>query len=126
MDNQINASCDDSVQAIRENFPDVKLIINQKKLALTKNHNMVIRKDKGKYVLVLNDDTIILDGALKKMANFMDESPDVGILSCKILNPEGPLQRSCGKSVDYTMQKSEMTKIYQRVIQLSQTPSKSI
>jgi GT2 family glycosyltransferase len=92
----INASSDDSEEAIRESYPQVKLIINGEKLGFTVNHNMVIRRAKGTYILVLNDDTIILDGALKKMVEFIEASPDVGILGCRILNPDGSPQWSCG------------------------------
>jgi hypothetical protein len=93
----VNNSSDGSEEAIQESFPEVKLIINQEKLGFTHNHNTVIRKSKGKYVLVLNDDTIILDGALDKMVHFMEGHPEVGILGCKILNSDGSLQWSCGK-----------------------------
>jgi GT2 family glycosyltransferase len=58
---------------------------------------MVMRRAQGKYILVLNDDMLILNGALKKMVDFMEASPDVGILGCKILNPDGSRQWSCGK-----------------------------
>lgn len=94
----INASSDDSEEAIRKSFPEVRLIVNEKKLGFTHNHNIVIRRSTGKYVLVLNDDTVILDGALKKMVDFMESSADVGILGPKILNPDGTLQWSCGRS----------------------------
>jgi len=104
----INASSDDSKEAIREEFPDVKLIVNNEKLGFTHNHNMVIRRGKGKYILVLNDDTIILNGALQKMVDFMEVSPEVGIVGCKILNPDGSPQWSCGRSINY---KFEMFKI---------------
>ena len=97
----INASSDDSEAAIREKFPDVRFISNQKMMGFTHNHNMVMRRALGKYILVLNDDTLIGDGALKKMVNFMELSPDVGILGCKILNPDGSRQWSCGKSFSF-------------------------
>jgi GT2 family glycosyltransferase len=97
----INASSDDSEEAIKKNFPEAKLITNQKKLGFTHNHNMVIRKAEGKYILVLNDDTVILNGALKKMAGYMEASPNVGILGCKILNSDRSLQWSCGKSFNH-------------------------
>lgn len=100
----INNSSDDSEKVIRETYPNVHLIINKKKLGFTHNHNMVMREAKGKYILVLNDDTIILDGALEKMVNFMDGSPRTGILGCKILNPDGSLQWSCGKSVNHKLE----------------------
>ncbi len=97
----INASSDDSEEAIKQDFPEVKLIINRQKLGFTHNHNMVMRRGEGKYFLILNDDTIIRDESLKKMVDFMEVSPDVGILGCKILNPDGSLQWSCGKSFSH-------------------------
>jgi len=100
----INDSLDDSEEAIKENFPEVTLIINREKLGFTRNHNMVMRRSEGKYILVLNDDTVILEGALNKMVDFMEASPQVGILGCKILNPDGSLQWSCGKSFSHAFE----------------------
>ena len=97
----INATSDDSEEAIKRDFSQVKLIVNREKLGFTHNHNMVMRRGKGKYVLVLNDDTVMLDGALRKMVNFMESSPDVGILGPKILRPDGSLEWSCGKSFSH-------------------------
>jgi GT2 family glycosyltransferase len=99
----INASSDHSQEAIREQFPDVELIVNKEKLAFTHNHNMVMRRGKGRYFLILNDDTIILDNALKRMTDFMDASEKVGILGCRILNADRSLQWSCGKTFDHKL-----------------------
>lgn len=87
--------------AIQSSFPAVKLIINPEEKGFTHNNNMVIKKCAGKYILLLNDDTIILDGALKKMVRYMENYPETGILGCKILNPDGSLQWSCGKSFNH-------------------------
>jgi GT2 family glycosyltransferase len=100
----INNSSDDSEAAIREKFPEVEIIINQETLGFTHNHNMVMRRAQAKYILVLNDDTLILDGALKKMVDFMEVSSDVGVLGCKILNPDLTLQWSCGKSLTHKIE----------------------
>lgn len=97
----INNSADDSEAAIKKNFPEVKLIVNRKKLGFTHNHNMIMRRAQGNYILVLNDDTVILDGAPKKMVEFMEASSDVGILGCRILNPDRSRQWSCGKSFSH-------------------------
>ncbi len=94
----INDSSDDSEDAVREKFPEVNLIINQSKLGFTHNHNMIMRRGKGKYILVLNDDTIILENSMKRLIDFMEASPDVGIVGPKIFNPDKSLQWSCGKS----------------------------
>jgi GT2 family glycosyltransferase len=104
----INASADDSEETIRREFPNVKLIVNQDKLGFTNNHNMVMRRAKGKYILVLNDDTIILKEALLKMVDFMEHAPETGIIGSKLLNPDGSLQWSCGWSINY---KVEMFKV---------------
>jgi GT2 family glycosyltransferase len=100
----INNSSEDSEIAIKEKFPEVQLIVNEKKLGFTNNHNMVMKRGHGKYFLILNDDTIILDNALKKMVDFMEASPEVGILGCKLLNPDGSVQWSCGTSFSHTFE----------------------
>lgn len=92
---------DDIEAAIRNNFPDVELIINREEKGFSYNHNMVIKNCKGKYILILNDDTLIMDGALDKMVNYMENHAEAGILGCKILNPDGTLQWSCGKSFNH-------------------------
>jgi len=83
---------------LRENFPAVVVIVNKKEKGFSTNHNIAIRKCSGKYVLILNDDTIILEDALEKMYHYMEEHSSIGVLGCKILNPDHTLQWSCGKS----------------------------
>ena len=100
----INNSSDDSMQAIQKKYPEVQLIINEKMMGFTYNHNMIMRRAQGEYILLLNDDTLILDNALEKMVDFMDTSPEVGILGCKILNPDRSLQWSCGKSFSHKIE----------------------
>ena len=97
----VNPSSDGSEAAIKEEFPEVKLIINQKKMGFTHNHNMVIKRSASRHILILNDDTVALDEAIDKMVNFMDAHPQIGILGCEILNPDGSLQRSCGKGLNH-------------------------
>jgi GT2 family glycosyltransferase len=87
--------------AIKGRFPAVKLIINREEKGFTQNNNMVMKKCAGKYILLLNDDTIIRDDTLEKMVRYMEDHPVVGILGCKILNPDGSLQWSCGKSFNH-------------------------
>ena len=97
----INASSDDSEESIKKEFPQAKLIINDKKLGFTHNHNMVMRKGRGKYFLVLNDDTVIINGALRKMVDYMDVSGKVGVLGCKIMKADKSLERSCGTAITH-------------------------
>lgn len=90
-----NASLDDSIEMVREKFPNVELIVNEQNRGYAAANNQAIKLSKGRYVLVLNNDVIVLPGALQAMVNFMDEHLRVGVLGPRVLNPDGTLQPSC-------------------------------
>ena len=92
-----NASTDGSVEMVKSNFPQVKLIENDENLGFARGNNQGIRISKGRYVLLLNNDTLVLDDDFDKVIKFMDENKDIGILGCRINNPDGSLQLSCYK-----------------------------
>ncbi|MGE5293534.1 MAG: glycosyltransferase family 2 protein [Solirubrobacterales bacterium] len=94
-----NLSRDDSVRMLKESFPGVHLIENQENLGFTRANNQAIAKCQSDLVLLLNPDTLIQDGALDKMVQFMDEHPDVGVSGCRVLNPDGSLQLACRRSI---------------------------
>ena len=100
----INASQDDTEAVIRERFPAVLLIINLERRGFTHNHNLIMRRGSGKYVLVLNDDTLMRAGALRKMVDFMEASPRTGVLGCRILNPDLSLQWSGGRGISHKLE----------------------
>ncbi len=83
--------------AIRKDFPRVALIEKQPKLGYCVPHNLVMKGSTSRYVLLLDDDTIVQAGALATMVNYMDKHPDVGIAGCKTLNPDGTLHRTYGR-----------------------------
>jgi GT2 family glycosyltransferase len=89
-----NGSTDRSVEFIREHYPQVRVIENGTNLRFAKANNVGIRVSQGKYVLILNPDTIIHDGALDKLVAFADEHPEAGAFGCKVLNPDGSYQES--------------------------------
>ena len=90
-----NNSSDGSVDTVRAEFPQVNLIRNKKNLGFSKANNQAIRKSNGRYILLLNSDTLVLKGALPSMVKFMDTHSEAGTAGCKLLNPDGTLQRSC-------------------------------
>lgn len=90
-----NNSSDNSVKIIKENFPQVKLIANDRNNGFAKANNQAIKESSGRYILLLNPDTIVLDNAIERMVKYLDENPDVGIVGCRLLNPDGTLQESC-------------------------------
>lgn len=94
-----NHSRDDSVQMLRDNFPDIHLIENDGNVGFPKANNQAVVQSTSDYILLLNPDTIIRDGAIDKMVAFMDECPDVGVSGCRVLNADGSLQLACRRSI---------------------------
>lgn len=93
-----NASDDGSVEFLREKFPEVKVIANNKNLGFGKANNLGLKIASGKYLLMLNPDTIVAEDTFTKMISFFENNPSVGLAGCKILNPDGTLQLACRRS----------------------------
>jgi len=90
-----NGSVDGSAEMVEKKFPDVKLIKNSKNEGFIKANNKGIRESKGRYILSLNNDTIVLPGALHAMVYFMDTHPEAGACGPKVLNSDGTIQHQC-------------------------------
>ena len=80
-----NGSKDDSVRFVKSNYPDIKVIETGKNLGFAGGNNLGFKQARGKYVLFLNNDTIVTKNFLGKLVNFMEERKDVGIVQPKIL-----------------------------------------
>lgn len=89
-----NASSDGSVEMVKREFPQVRLIENRENLGFARANNQGIKQSRGSYILLLNPDTVVLSGALDKMVAFMRAHPAVDASGPMLLNPEGSLQRS--------------------------------
>lgn len=90
-----NASSDDSVQMVKEIFPEVILIENQENRGFAAANNQGIAIAKGRYVLLLNSDTVILNNAISKTISFADDNPEAAVVGCRVLNPDRSLQPTC-------------------------------
>jgi len=86
-----NNSKDGSQEMVASEHKEVILIKNTDNLGFNKANNQAISISKGDYILILNPDTIILDGATDKMVEYMNENRQVAALGCKILNGDGTL-----------------------------------
>ena len=71
-----NASSDGSVDMIKTEFPGTILIENKTNKGFAAANNQGIAKAAGRYILLLNSDTIILDKAIEKMVSFADSHPE--------------------------------------------------
>jgi len=73
-----NASSDGSAEAIKESFPQVKLIENPQNKGFGAANNLAIRQSSGKYIFLLNTDTILINNAVKIFFDFMEKNPEAG------------------------------------------------
>jgi len=80
---------------VRERFPQVRLIVNRRVLGFSANNNQVLLPSQSRYSMLLNPDTVVQDGAIDALVEFMDGSPDVGACGPKLIYPDGRLQLSC-------------------------------
>ena len=90
-----NASNDDSVNMIKSQFPKVILIENSENMGFAAANNQGMTIAKGRYVLLLNSDTIILDHALSKIVYFADKFTKADVVGCRVLNADKTLQPTC-------------------------------
>ncbi len=93
-----NASDDGSVEMVRRRFPSVTLIPHKTNLGFAKANNVALKRARGKYLLLINPDTLVQEDTLRVMITFFEENPDVGLAGCKILNPDGTFQLACRRS----------------------------
>jgi hypothetical protein len=107
-----NNSGDGSAEMVREKFPQVDLTVSTENLGFAKGNNLAIKKSRGRYILLLNPDTEILDNALEKMVRFMDTHSECGISGCKLLNPDLSLQPSVRAFPDLISQLFILLKIH--------------
>lgn len=95
-----NASSDDSVKAVKEKFGKrIEIIESKKNLGFTGGNNLGLRKyyKDSRYCLLLNSDTVISKNSLDVMVKIMDKRKDYGILSCRLINPDGNFQPNAGR-----------------------------
>lgn len=90
-----NNSADNSVQLIREHYPGVHLIRNSANFGFSYANNQAIGRSRGRYILILNPDTVVTRSALDELIDFMDSHPEAGVGGAKILNFDGSIQYSC-------------------------------
>ncbi len=90
-----NLSSDGSAECIEEKFPDVKLIKSKQNLGFAGGNNKAIELAAGEYVLLLNPDTVVLDGAIDVLMDFARSQPQAGIWGGRTLFADGTLNPTC-------------------------------
>ena len=90
-----NASSDGSVAMVEREFPQVKLVKNSDNKGFAAANNQGMALAGGRYVLLLNSDTVVLGDVIGATVRFADAHPDTGVVGCRVLNADRSLQPTC-------------------------------
>lgn len=87
-----NRSEDGAKEIVERDFPMVRLAVNSDRAGYGENHNINLQRARGSYFVVMNSDMTVEPGVFAELKRFMDEHPDVGIVSPRVLNEDGSIQ----------------------------------
>lgn len=90
-----NASSDGTPVMVRDRYPWVRLAAGQKNVGFSRGVNVGIRDARGRFLLILNPDTVLREDSIEKLVDFMEATPDAGIVGPKLIFHDGNLQYSC-------------------------------
>lgn len=89
-----NGSTDGSAAMVRAEFPAVHLVESPRNLGFAAANNLALPRCQGQYILLLNPDTALEEGALDALLSFMAAHPDAGAVGPRLVNPDGTPQPS--------------------------------
>ncbi|HEX2788410.1 MAG TPA: glycosyltransferase [Ignavibacteria bacterium] len=93
-----NNSIDGSVSMIREKYPSVILIPLDANIGFSKANNIALKQASGKYILILNPDTVLEENTFTKMIAFCEKHKDTGAVTSKLILANGKLDSACKRS----------------------------
>ncbi len=93
-----NASEDGSVEAVKYRYPSVKVFENKTNIGFGAANNQALGEASGEYIVLINPDTIVKEDTFANLIKFLEQTPDAGMVGCKVLNPDGSLQLPCRRS----------------------------
>jgi N-acetylglucosaminyl-diphospho-decaprenol L-rhamnosyltransferase len=89
-----NASSDGTVEMLRDEFLDVRVIANPENLGFARGNNQALARARGRYLFLLNPDTELGSNAIENLTVYMDADPRVGIVGPRLVYGDGSLQSS--------------------------------
>jgi GT2 family glycosyltransferase len=90
-----NNSQDSSVKMMGDYFPGIKIIASPENHGCAAGNNLGLKEAQGNYLMILNPDIAVFEGAIEKMVNFLKDNPKVGLVGPRLINPDGTRQASC-------------------------------
>lgn len=99
-----NGSTDGSVEEVEKRYKqslrpygleDIKILRSRQNLGFAKGNNVGIKQARGRFILLLNSDTVVEKNTILEMLKFMEKNPKVGAATCKVVFPDGTLDPAC-------------------------------
>jgi len=90
-----NGSTDGGPALVRAEFPGVEVVTDPANRGYGAAANLGARRSTAPYILVLNSDTVIPQGALDRLSDYLDANPQVGLAGPRLRSPDGRLEPSC-------------------------------
>jgi GT2 family glycosyltransferase len=90
-----NRSTDGTLEAVAERFGWVDAVDAGANLGFSRANNLAMHRATGEHLLLLNPDTVVEPGALRKCVEELERRPDVGMLGCKLVQVDGRLDHAC-------------------------------
>jgi GT2 family glycosyltransferase len=106
-----NASTDYNADFFKEDFPSIILIKSNSNLGFSKGNNLGISRASGRYILLLNSDTILLNDALSLSVEIMEKTPSIGVLTGQLLSSDGTVQANAERFPDIIQEIREFLRI---------------
>ncbi len=97
-----NAGSDGTVDAVRRQFPAVKLIANDENRGFAAANNQGLESARGRYVFFLNPDTIFKNNSIDILLDYMEHNSDVGVCSPRLVFENGRIQKTVRRFPSYT------------------------
>lgn len=89
-----NGSTDGTLQLLEQSFPEVTVIANADNRGVAAARNQGITMSTGKYILILDNDTVVNADAISGMLSYLEQNPRAGIVACRLLNEDQTVQNS--------------------------------
>jgi GT2 family glycosyltransferase len=100
-----NNSSENLPVEFKKKFPEITLIESPINVGFAKGNNLGIAQAKGKYILLLNSDTLLLNNAISRAVSFLEKENNVAVVSARLEYPDGTVQHNCQRfpSIKYKL-----------------------
>jgi N-acetylglucosaminyl-diphospho-decaprenol L-rhamnosyltransferase len=84
-----NASDDGSAAAVRERYPDARLLVLDRRTGKAENDSTLLREARGRFCLLLNEDSELREGAVRALLDALEADPGAAMAGAQLLDPDG-------------------------------------